>query len=217
MPEASAPAAAPAARPLRLFVALNLPPEVREALHAVAEPLRALVGRSASWSRGENLHLTLRFLGDQPPALAEALPWALRPLAYGAEAVTLVKRADGGFHSLVRPRVLWIGLEPNPALAGLYHAVDTACAALGCGREPRSFHPHLTLGRLRPGARVDGTALREALAALRPDHRIPVPSLDLMASELSAAGSRYTRLAALPIAVGRAADVPVTAEAGRSR
>jgi 2'-5' RNA ligase len=119
----------------------------------------------------------------------------------------------GAFPGWTRPRVLWLGLtshapgtgegaDPpaNDALARLYHAVDSTCAALGLGRESRPFRAHLTLGRVRPGARPDIGALRAVGAALPTLPAFPIRTLDLMASELAPTGAIHTCLAALPLA-----------------
>lgn len=188
-------------RPLRLFVALNVADALRARLHTAAAPLRTLVGDAASWQPAASLHLTLRFLGAQPPTLVPPLTAALRSAAAAAEPMTLHATEAGAFPSLDRPRVLWIGLAAHPALARLHRLVDDACAGLGLGRQARPFHPHVTVGRLRPGRRPAGlpAGLRAAAAAVRPALDLPVSTLDLMQSHLSAAGARHACLAALPL------------------
>lgn len=199
-------------RPLRLFVALNFPEALRERLHAAAAPLRALLGDAVSWPPTRALHLTLRFLGEQPPALVEPLAGALRAAASEIEPLALATAPAGAFPSIERPRVLWIGLAAHPALARLHGLVDDACAALGLAREARPFHPHVTVGRLRAydprrrGAAPDPQALRAAAAEVRPDLLLPVSTLDLMESQLTPAGARHTRLAALPLGAPAGAE-----------
>jgi 2'-5' RNA ligase len=98
--------------------------------------------------------------------------------------------------------VLWIGVRANVALALLYQKVDDACAALGLGREARAFHPHVTLGRVRPRARPAPATLADAARLLDTTWTSTVTTLDLMSSRLGAGGSRYERLVAAPLAVG---------------
>jgi 2'-5' RNA ligase len=98
--------------------------------------------------------------------------------------------------------VLWIGLAPNPALDPLYESVERACDAAGLGRERRPWHPHVTLGRVREGARIDARALARAAEAVRPDVTFTVNTVDLMRSELAPAGARYTCLGACPLEGG---------------
>jgi 2'-5' RNA ligase len=117
-------------------------------------------------------------------------------------APRLAAAGAGAFPTLRRPRVLWIGLAPNPALDPLYESVERACDAAGLGRERRPWHPHVTLGRVRDGARIDAGALARAAEAVRPDVTFTVNTVDLMRSELAPAGARYTRLGACPLEGG---------------
>lgn len=182
-------------------MALNLPPELRAAAWAGAEPLRVGLGAAVSWVAEPALHLTLRFLGERPPELAPRLAAVLGAAVARLEPPRLDLGGVGAFPGLRRPNVLWLGVVPNSALAALYQAVDRACVSLGVEPEPRPFHPHVTLGRFRrsggdaPGpptvrAAADAVAFRAAFVA---------ESVDLMQSELDAAGARYRRLAAIPI------------------
>ena len=189
----------------RLFVAVNLPAALRASLHLAVwqavSPLVAEAPRAMSWVPEANLHLTLRFLGERPAALVEPLAAALESAASAVHVHDLVIGGLGAFPSLRRPRVLWIGVEMNVALAALYQKVDDACWRLGIEREARAFHPHVTVGRARLGARVPLERLADAAQALT-IHRwtMPVETVDLMASDLSSGGARYARLAAAPLA-----------------
>ena len=190
---------------MRLFVALALPAEVRRAIHGAAAPLRDALGRAVAWTPADTLHLTLRFLGDVPRAGLDDLLASLGEAAAASEPATLAIGGIGAFPSMGRPRVLWLGVAPDAALAALQARVERACAALGHAAEPRPFHPHVTLGRLRHGARIgDPAALARAAAAADVDpgahHRLVIPTLDLMASDLTPAGARHTRLATLSLA-----------------
>lgn len=196
---------APPARPartLRLFVAVNLEPALRDRVFAAAQPLREALGRAVSWTGPHNLHLTLRFLGEQPaeraPFVGDALAAAARPVPAHALAIGGL----GAFPDLRRPRVLWLGIEANPALSVLYNAVDRALASLDIAPEARAFHPHLTLGRVRPGAVAPTAALESVASALGERFRSAVRSVELMRSELAAGGSRYTVLRSVALADG---------------
>lgn len=188
---------------VRLFVAVNLPPALRDALFADTEPLRRALGRAVSWTAAQNLHLTLRFLGEQPAERVRDVGAALSGACARLPAHTLALGGLGAFPELQRPRVLWLGVEANPALSLLYNAVDGALAALDIPREARAFHPHLTLGRVRPGAVPPPAALEPfaaALAALAARVDAEVRSVELMGSELAPGGSRYTVLRSVPLA-----------------
>lgn len=202
---------------VRLFVALALPPTVRAALDDARAPLRSTAGRALAFTAAERLHLTLRFLGERLPALVDPLARHLAVAVADHPPVTLALAAAGAFPGWRHPRVLWIGLAPNSALDRLYHSVDSACAAAGLGHEGRPFRPHLTLARVRPGARCEPSALAEAAgrvtAALAAVPPFSVPTVDLMASQLTRDCARHTRLAAL--ALRGATALGATAPEGR--
>ncbi len=184
---------------MRLFVALNLPPAVRATAWNAAEPLRRAVSGGVSWTREEALHVTLRFLGEQPASVAEALASHLaRPLA-AATPPPIELATVGAFPSMQRPRVVWLGGPTNSALAGLYQEVERACDALGFAPEGRPFRLHVTVGRVRQGARFDAEAFIRAAAEVQLHAAFAATTIDVMESELSPAGSRYRVVAAVPI------------------
>jgi 2'-5' RNA ligase len=192
---------APPVDTLRLFVALNLEENVRRSIADAAAPLRA-ADRAVSWVAEPNLHLTLRFLGEQPTELVAALRRALIAAAAEVPSYALVLRGFGAFPSTRRPRVLWLGVEANVASAALYQKVDDACASLGLQHEARDFHPHVTLGRVRPRATPMPATLAGADRLLDTTWTTAVTSVDLMSSRLGPGGARYECLVAAPLAVG---------------
>ena len=186
---------------LRLFVAVNLEDQVRRAIADAVAPLRA-GGRAVSWVAEPNLHLTLRFLGDQSAELVAELRDAVIDAAAQVPVHTLVLHGFGAFPSIRRPRVLWLGVQANVASALLYQKVDDACASLGLGREARDFHPHVTLGRVRPRATPMPATLAGAERLLDTAWTTTVTSVDLMSSRLGPGGARYECLVAAPLAMG---------------
>lgn len=126
----------------RLFVAIDVPSEVRGRLEGLCEGLPG-----AKWVRAANLHLTLRFIGDVDEAGFDAVREALRGVA--CPPFELKPEGLGRFPLRGRPTVLWVGLREQPALVGLQQAVDDAVAEAGFGHEERDYHPHLTLARLK--------------------------------------------------------------------
>lgn len=182
---------------MRLFVALNLPPAVRQALWSAASPVRDL-GLPVKWVRPEGLHLTLKFLGDVEAAREAELQGALGRAAGGAQrALPLRLGGFGAFPDESRPRVLWAGVAPDPALELLQHRVELEFAPLGFPTEGRAFRPHITLGRAARDARPgDFRAhnLGAALAALAFEETVLVETVDLMRSTLQAGGAVYDTL-----------------------
>ncbi|HEY0780788.1 MAG TPA: RNA 2',3'-cyclic phosphodiesterase [Gemmatirosa sp.] len=199
-PESSTVGDAPGS--LRLFVALTPPAAAARALAAAAEPIVAACHGSARAVAAGAVHLTLRFLGDTPPARVPTLRDGLAAAAAAGAPLTLAVAGAGAFPTLARAQVLWLGLAPDAALDALAHRVDDACAAAGAGREARPFRAHLTVARLRRGARVDRDALGPALAAVQAPNPFVVATLDLVASTLTRAGARHDVLARFPLGTG---------------
>ncbi|HVH67699.1 MAG TPA: RNA 2',3'-cyclic phosphodiesterase [Gemmatimonadales bacterium] len=176
---------------MRLFIALNLPPAVRESLWAATQPLRDL-GLPVKWVRGEGIHLTLKFLGDVAPEREAELVAALARAAAGGRALPLALGGFGVFPDFRRPRVVWAGIAPEPALEILQHRVEQEFAPLGFPTEARAFRPHVTLGRAAREARPrDLAPLEGALAQLEFTGTALIGAVDLMQSTLQSGGAVY--------------------------
>ena len=126
----------------RLFVALDLPQEVKQSL----EPLAKGLG-DVRWLAPEQQHLTLRFIGDVNNGALREIAEALA--AVPARPFELTLRGLGHFPPRGEPRVLWVGIEKNVELAGLKRRVDRALRDAGLPPEPRKFAPHVTIARMR--------------------------------------------------------------------
>jgi 2'-5' RNA ligase len=185
---------------LRLFVACNLPDEVRRGLGQVQDDLRRLGADDLRWVRPEGIHVTLKFLGAVDAARVEAVREAL---ASAIEPFELrVRPASVGGFGGARLRVVWAGLEGDVAgLAALALRVDEALAKLRFSRERRPFAPHLTLARVPD--RVPPARRRELSELVERYQPPPMPEVtltrvDLMRSILGPQGSRYEVLAHFP-------------------
>lgn len=185
---------------MRLFLALNLPANVRAAGHAAAAPLRE-VAPDLAWTAADKLHLTVKFLGDEPETAVAPLVAALTSVVEHHAPALLDLGPIGAFPSWRRPRVLWLGVRPDPRLELLHHEVETACAGAGYPIEGRPFRPHVTLGRITPRAgAIDGRALARAARGVHFRAGVSASTLDLMLSAPAPGGTRYTRLAGIPLA-----------------
>lgn len=133
---------------LRLFVALSLPDPVRNALAALSEPIRGV-----NWTRTEQLHVTLRFIGDTPASKLDAILAGLGTIAVGSFLLPI--EGTGTFPPNRPPRVVWAGTgSGHPRLFQLRQRLDDALLATGLPLDVKIFHPHVTLGRCHedPGA-----------------------------------------------------------------
>ena len=186
---------------MRLFVALNIPSQLRQALWQVMTPLRER-GLPVKWARPEGIHLTLKFLGE---TARERLPAIGEALAKAVDGVTEHKLAlgqIGTFGSRSSPRVLWIDLTGDvEMMLDLQRQVDRMLAGIGFPSEARPFSPHLTLARVRPeSARALAGPLAEAVRSVTaPRTTIEMREVSLMLSKIGPGGAVYTRLRAFPL------------------
>lgn len=178
---------------MRLFWAVNLPPEVRAVLAGVQRELKE-ARADAKWVEEENLHLTVQFLGDVPAEQVPALVAAVRKTVVPG-AFVLGLAGLGFFPDARAPRVLWAGVDgARERLHELHRGVSEAMAAQGFPARGR-FSPHLTLARLRSSrGAVDLARLVEARAGGR-FGSFTVSSVELMQSVLSRRGPSYAVLA----------------------
>lgn len=182
----------------RLFIAIDLPAEVKALLRA----LQAQLGRetrAVRWADPDGTHLTLKFLGDVPVAQIDALIAGMEQAARTSRPLTLRTAAPGGFPNGQRPRVLWLGVAGElDELRALQAAVERTIAPLGYPTEQRPFAPHLTLGRSHKEPRPAELAeIGRALAGLAAPSPVSfgVREVVLMRSELRPGGARYTPVA----------------------
>ena len=177
---------------VRTFVALLIPPDWSAHLGAIAADLAART-RGLSWVKPENLHVTLRFLGDlDDDAVARAAAAVSGSLA-DATAPRGRLGPLSAFPTLRRPRVLWAGLsEGAEAVSALAVAVDGGLRGAGFGPADRPFRAHVTLARVREGAR-GLEAIRDATVPEPPPPAL-LDRVAVMKSDLHPSGSRYTAL-----------------------
>lgn len=190
---------------MRLFVALDLDPAVRERIHRFMEGIREFAPE-ARWARPESLHVTLKFIGEKPREAAGQIKAALASIRTASFAITF--QGYGFFPTPRSPRVFWIGIQSGPQLSSLARFVDEATFSMGIPREDHAFSPHLTLARggggsgaprRQKGDRPNRTfeRLQEKVGVLPPPEfgTMTAHEFFLYESELGRGGSRYTKIA----------------------
>jgi len=188
---------------LRSFVAVEIPAEIQSALARSTAPLQKTLPKPLiRWVAPQNVHLTLKFLGDVSPANLERLAEALKAEAVAHETFTMSVSGLGAFPTLRRARVIWIGLEAPAALMALLRGVEAVTARLGYASEDRPFSPHLTIGRV--GQNVSGTDFQRIRTALEGATvgalgTLRVDAVHIFKSDLQPGGSVYTHLYTLPM------------------
>lgn len=188
---------------MRLFVALNLPKKERDRIFRTTRRLRE-EELPIRWVEPGHYHLTLKFLGEVHPDRVEHVQRVLDRVAGGTPSFELRMGGFGAFPTIRRPRVIWVGADPSPALRCLKQDLEWALAECGFDRETRAFHPHLTLGRSgEDEAAGMFRGLDETLAALEYSGAFTVRGLDLMSSQLSRQGPSYRVVSSSQLSTGR--------------
>jgi len=184
---------------IRTFVAANLDPGLKAALARVQDRLKA-TRADVGWVRPENLHLTLKFLGQVEEGRLGAIGEAIAAAATGSGPIRLVFEGLGAFPSPRAARVVWIGLSHGAeALAKLQTRVEAGLESLGFAREVRPFTAHLTLGRVRSPAHREQLACALTSTPAEALGEMVLDRIDLMKSDLSVAGARYSTLQSFPL------------------
>jgi 2'-5' RNA ligase len=186
---------------MRTFIAVELPQTVRAGLVTLQGEL-AKAQADVKWVEPENLHLTLKFLGEITDEQRQAIESLLKRVADHEEPFTLGLGGVGAFPSVTAPRVIWVGLgEGEEPVARVAQMIEEGGRAIGLRREERPFATHLTLGRVRSSRRR--TALAQLLreTTWEPPSPWRVTSITLYQSVLGPGGPRYTVLADIPLKI----------------
>ncbi len=192
---------------MRLFLALDIDDAIRERITRFVDGVRNFAP-DVRWAKPESLHVTLKFIGEQPEAALDRIKQAMAEVKVAAAEIHFC--GYGFFPTITAARVFWIGMESGPRLQALAATIDDTMPALGIPKEDRAFSPHLTLAR-GPGNRSSGSPrrgksdrpnrtfqfLQQKLAALpAPEFGTMTPrEFFLYQSQLSPKGSTYTKLA----------------------
>lgn len=181
---------------MRIFVAIALPEPLKQQLSALTVPIGGV-----RWTEPENLHLTLRFIGDVSPETAGEIQAALCDIQ--SPPFSLQLKGVGTFPANPRkpPRIIWAGLSNPPAIQSLHEKIETTVRDLGPTPDNRPYTPHITLGRVKTADDHTVSAIGQFLERNAAFHTEAFISAEfhLMESQLSASGAKYTSLARYPI------------------
>jgi 2'-5' RNA ligase len=183
---------------MRLFVAVSLPSDVHDRLAALQDRLRA-ARADVSWVKRDNIHVTLKFLGETEEKRLERIRSALAEVAQASAPFSMDMAGVGSFGGRV-PRVIWVGVtQGGEPLTQLAREVETAMARVGFPKEKRGFTGHLTLGRVRSPKNAD--ALLSALTEAEAERfgAVEVRHFELIQSQLHPTGSVYTVVDTFPL------------------
>lgn len=195
---------------MRVFVALDIPDEVRDAIRSFVGNLEKSC-RGARWAGVEGIHVTLKFIGEVSPEKVRRIQAELATVR-SAHPVEMSFRDVGFFPNERHPRVFWAGITATPNLAELATEVERRMESLGIPREQRPFRPHLTLARFKSEEGLE--RLREALGDFKSVEfgSTRTREFHLYQSQLKPRGAEYTRLATFSFAP--LSESPDSIEAG---
>ncbi len=183
---------------VRIFIALDIPGEIREHLNQYVDRVRQLAP-DARWVRAKSLHVTLKFVGEVKDAKLAEITTALTPIK--AKPFPVEFKATGFFPAPKSARVFWAGVNGGEALPRLASAIDAAVEKLGIPRKKRAYHAHLTLARAPEDNRHCFRLLHERLGAEEPPRfgTMTAQEFFLYQSQIMRGGARYTKLERFPL------------------
>jgi 2'-5' RNA ligase len=184
---------------LRLFVAIPMPEAVRNQIIGVQQELQRLVSREAvRWTKPEQFHLTLRFLGEVPVERVPSLQEAVNTVCLGSPARRLRAQGIGFFPNARSPRVIWVGINDGGRhLADLQKKIENAIRRFTEEPGGENFAGHVTLGRFKHFKRQEIGKLTVRAQAMKDQEfgEWTAQEIEIIRSELSPEGARYTSLA----------------------
>ena len=182
---------------MRTFIAIALPPEVKETLGKLQDELKTAQA-DVKWVEPENIHLTLKFLGEIDEEQLQELSVILDGIGQKTKSFTLELAGIGAFPKIQFPRVIWVGAtKGNEEAAKIAQVIEDESSKVGIPKEDRAFSSHITLGRVRSPLHL--AQLTQRLMQLLQGEQIKcapftVRSVTLFKSALSPAEPRYERL-----------------------
>jgi 2'-5' RNA ligase len=179
---------------VRTFIAIPLPKILISWIFGIQEQLKSY-SFPVRWVKPENIHLTLKFLGDIPIKSVDSIAMAMGDTFRRYLPMTLFAKGLGVFPGIKKPRVIWLGLSGDvKALSGLQANLDSNLEKIGFLRENRQFKSHLTLGRIK--GHIDPRNLFDVLRSFSEFTSEPFDTTELILykSELKPSGASYTKL-----------------------
>jgi len=185
----------------RLFWAVNLPVELKTKLASLRSPMQG-VSTDVKWVEQQNLHLTVKFMGDVERTKINDSVRAVKLAVAGSGPISLELHGTGFFPHARQPRVLWVGVRGEvDKFRRLHQLVEKSLTVLGFPPDSKGFSPHLTVGRVRSPKGI-GELVRKLETAAHESTcfgRLDVTTIELMESKLTRKGPVYSVVAGVPL------------------
>ena len=181
---------------MRCFIAIDLPAKILSRLTQKTSEFKKNLPAVVRWVKAENIHLTLKFLGEITPQEVKSIELQLEAIGSRHAAFDLTFSGNGVFPNWNRPRILWVGLIPSDALLSLVNEIETELRSIGIAPENRPFSPHITIGRFKDFAKpgeiniIQQNFHEEVIL----DETMTITEIYLYQSMLHPSGPEYTRL-----------------------
>jgi 2'-5' RNA ligase len=182
---------------LRCFIAIQIPDSIRREIRDLLNILKKY-DADIKWVVPENIHLTLKFLGNTAEGLLPRIAESLRTVASSFEPFYITIYGTGLFPDKKFPKVIWIGIEHSEMLMKLYGNIDQTMSLIGYQKEGREFQPHLTLGRIKARKGIIHIVNELDTVQKKDFGTFQVDMIKLMKSELNPKGAQYTSLYDIP-------------------
>ena len=179
---------------MRAFIAIELSEEIRNALFQIQSHLK-YSGADVKWVEKDNIHLTLKFLGEISEAKVKEISDILDGIGKETGPFEITLKDIGAFPKIDYPRVIWVGLDKGvKESAELAVKVDEALSKIGFQKESRPFAAHLTIGRVRSPKNKEALKEKVESCQLPPAKPQLISSVILFQSKLTPKGPIYTKL-----------------------
>ncbi len=183
---------------MRSFIAIAVPPAIKSSIDGVIRSISGDV-RGIRWVSTENIHLTLKFLGDVSDDLVSDIENRLKLIGKRYQPFSTGIRGAGAFPNFKNPNVLWLGVEVSDQLGALFRDIDATLSEIGFEKDSRRFSPHLTIGRVKDRHNI-GRVLNE-LSTYKDAFfgTIEIREILLMKSVLKPSGAEYSKAAIIKL------------------
>ena len=182
---------------LRCFIAIGIPDPIKQEIGNLLDILRKY-DVDIKWVALENVHLTLKFLGDTPEALLPGIRESILTIVSSYEPFYIKIYGTGVFPNKKYPKVIWVGIVNSEALVNLQGDIENSMSLLGYKKEDKAFNPHLTMGRVRNQRGIFSIVNEIDIFQDKDFGTFRSDRLKFMKSELKPKGPDYTCLFDMP-------------------